>query len=98
VAFPEGDFRVINFAVCWNDLVAIHTFNSENYIGYVQSAGNLSFLSCLITLSSAINVDKDDRKADKSTSETTREISFNFEAYRKLSGVSPEKISDDWLT
>jgi len=97
MAFPLGDFRVINFAVCWKDLVAINTFNSENFIGYVQSAGNLSFSTCLIQ-SLIINVDKDDRRADKSSSETTRETSFNFEAYRKLTGVSPEQISDDWLT
>lgn len=37
-------------------------------------------------------------KTDKSSSETTRETSFNFNAYRKISGNSPEKISDDWLT
>src|SRR5690606_2783577 len=97
MAFPLGDFRVINFAVCWKDLVAINTFNSENFIGYVQSAGNLSFSTCLIQ-SLIINVDKDDRRADKSSSETTRETSFNLEAYRKLTGVSPEQISDDWLT
>jgi len=64
--------------------VSISTFNSENLIGYDQSAGNFSllFFPCVI-------------KADKSSSETTRETSFNFEAYRKITGNTPEKISDN---
>jgi len=64
--------------------VSISTFNSENLIGYAQSAGNFSllFFPCVI-------------KADKSSSETTRETSFNFEAYRKITGNTPEKISDN---
>lgn len=52
-------------------------------------------LGCLHT--SAIANEKDNKKTDKSTSETTRGTSFNFETYRKLSGLTPDKISDDWL-
>ena len=47
VAFPVGDNWVINFAICWNSLVSMGTFKCENFIGYAQSAGNLSFLPCL---------------------------------------------------
>lgn len=39
--------KVILFAICWNSLVSIGTFNSQNLIGYAQSAGNV--LSYLIT-------------------------------------------------
>jgi hypothetical protein len=94
LAFLIGDFEVINFAICWKSLVSIGTFNSENLIGYAQSAGNLSLLSTLIVR------DNYDHQvfADKSPSETTRETSFNFENYRKITGKSPDEISDDWLT
>ena len=91
LAFLLGDYEVINFAICWNSLVFISTFNSENLIGYAQSAGNLSFM-----LSSILIVN--DIKADKSSSETTREISFNFDDYRKISGKNSDEISDNWLT
>ena len=47
VAFPVGDNWVINFAICWNSLVPMDTFNSQNFMGYAQSAGNV--LSYLIT-------------------------------------------------
>lgn len=39
------------FAICWNSLVSIGTFNSQNLIGYAESAGNV--LSYLITYSLA---------------------------------------------
>ena len=92
LAFLFGDFEVINFAICWKSSVSISTFNSENLIGYAQSAGNLSLLSTLIIR------DKSDNFADKSPSETTRETSFNFDSFRKITGKSPDEISDDWLT
>ena len=92
LAFPIGDYEVINFAICWKSLVSISTFNSENLIGYAQSAGNLSLLSTLIIR------DNSDIIADKSPSETTRETSFNFDSFRKITGKSPDEISDDWLT
>ena len=69
--------------------MSISTFNSENLIGYAQSAGNLSLLSTLIIR------DKSDNFADKSPSETTRETSFNFNSFRKITGKSPDEISDD---
>ena len=34
----------------------------------------------------------------KSSSETTRETSFSFNSYRKLTNINTEQISDDWLT
>jgi hypothetical protein len=90
LAFLMSDWEVINLAICWNSLVSTDTFNSENFVDYAQSAGSLSFL-CFFLLVYLF-------KTDKSSSETTRETSFNFNAYRKISGNSPEKISDDWLT
>jgi hypothetical protein len=89
--------------------VLIDTFKRENFISYAQSAGNLSLLCCLILLfksyltrkeyivysDSSTNLDEKDKKTDKSSSETTCETSFNFEAFRKISGVNPEKISND---
>ena len=91
LAFLIGDYKVINFAIWfWNSLVSISTFNSENLIGYAQSAGNLSFISSYLLVSAM--------KADKSTSETTREISFNYNKYRYMSGKNINEISDNWLT
>ena len=80
MAFPIGDYEVINFAICWKSLVSIGTFNSENLIGYAQSAGNLSLMS------STIIVAKYDNITDKSPSETTRETSFNYDDFRKITG------------
>jgi hypothetical protein len=92
LAFLIGDYEVINFAICWNSLVSISTFNSENLIGYAQSAGNLSFMSSILLVKNY------HIKADKSPSETTRETSFNFDDYRKISGKNTDEISNDWLT
>jgi len=69
--------------------MSISTFNSENLIGYAQSAGNLSFMSSILLLI------KYHIKADKSPSETTRETSFNFYDYRKISGKNTDEISND---
>jgi hypothetical protein len=74
--------------------VSISTFNSENPIGYAQSAGNLSFMSSILL----VNSKKYHIRADKSPSETTRETSFNFDDYRKISGKNTDEISNDWLT
>ena len=92
LAFHIREGMVINFAIWfWNSLVPISTFNSENLIGYAQSAGNLSFMtSSLLAVKST--------ETDKSSSETTRETSFNFCEFRSISGKNSEKISDNWLT
>jgi len=92
MAFHIREDMVINFAICWNSLVPISTFNSENLIGYAQSAGNLSFIFSVLYL---IQSKELDIKTDKSPSETTRETSFNFDEYRNLSGKDSDKISDD---
>ena len=101
LAFLTGDCKVINFAICWNSLVHAGTFNSENLVCYAQSAGNLSIVFYLICFLAFKAITKENvyhnTNTDKSSSETTRETSFNFEAYRKLSNKSPEQISDDWL-
>lgn len=95
LAFHIGDCEVINFAVCLDSLVPISTFNSENFIGYAQLAGNLSFISYTVLL---VNYKNYEIKADKSSSETIRETSFNFDYYRKISGKNFDEISDNWLT
>ena len=84
LAFPISDFRVINFAICWNNLVFIGTFYSKNLISYVQSAGNLNYV--------VYNV------VDKSSSETTRKTSFNFLSFRKETNISEKQISNAWLS
>ena len=95
LAFLLGDYEVINFAICWNSLVFISTFNSENLIGYAQLAGNLSFMSYIVLL---VNYKNYSLNTDKSSSETIRETSLNFDCYRKISGKFFDVISDDWLT
>ena len=90
LASPLSDMRIyiIYFAICWNGLVLIGTLNGENSISYTQSAGNLS----LNTLKSET----------QSASETIRETSFNFSAFRqcytRLFGKSAQHLSDNWLT
>ncbi len=97
VAFHLREEMVINFAVCWNSLVYIGTFYCKNLIWYAQSAGNLSFLSCPLLFFHPQC--KGARYfTDKSSSETTRVTSFNFYAYRKLSGNNRQTIPDSWLT
>lgn len=94
LAFHICEDMVINFAVCWNSLVLISTFNSENLISYAKSAGNFSFI-CSILLVKSKNYEM---KTDKSSPETTRETSFNYDDYRNISGKNSDKISDNWLT
>ena len=48
MALPICEFWVINLTVSWKSFIPISTFNSENLIGYAQSAGNLSFVSTLV--------------------------------------------------
>lgn len=89
LASPDGDIWVyIYFAICWNGLVLIGTLKGKNSISYTQSAGNLSLYSSEGKIQSA--------------SETTRETSFNFLAFRQyyftLFGTSAHNISNNWLT
>ena len=79
LAFLFSDLEITNFAICWNSLVLLGTFNSKNPYFYTWSAGNFIHLW-------------------KSSSETTRETSFNFNAFRNLTKCSSSKISDEWLT
>jgi hypothetical protein len=80
LAFPFSDLGVTNFAICWNSLVLIGTFNSKNLISYTQSAGNLNY-----NINNVI--------IDKSSSETTRETSFDTVS----SWIKNNNISEDWL-
>jgi len=92
LASPLSDMRsLINFAVSWNGLVLIGTLNGKNSISYTQSAGNLSLCSSQSKIQSA--------------SETIRETSFNFSAFRQyyntLFGcsfsVGQQHVPDNWL-
>ena len=71
--------------------MSIGTFNSENLLGYAQSAGNLSFITSSLIIVKGT-------EADKSPSETTRETSFNFDEYRNISGKNSDGIPGNWLT
>lgn len=89
LASPHSDMRIyINFAICWNSLVLIGTFNGKNSISYTKSAGNLSMYSL--------------KSKTQSASETTRETSFNFSAfrlyYKTLYGNDAQHLSNNWLT
>jgi hypothetical protein len=90
VAFLIVNYKVIIFAICWNSLVFVSTFNSKNLINYTESAGYLTLMFFTLL--------KYNIKIDENPSETKREISFNFNNFRNLSGKSPKDISDDWLT
>ncbi len=89
LASPYSDIRaLINFAVCLNGLVLIGTLNGKNSISYTQWAGNLSLYSS--------------ESKKPSTSETTRETSFNYSAFRlyynTLFNKDAQHISNNWLT
>ena len=89
LASPHSDMRnIINFAVCWNGLVLMGTLYGKNPLSYTQSAGNLSLYSSDSKIQSA--------------SETTRETSFNFLAFRQhyktLYGNDAQNLSDNSLT
>ena len=90
LASPHSNMSayIINFAICWNGLVLIGTFNGKNSISYTKSAGNLSLYSS--------------ESETQSASETIRETSFNFSAFRlyynTLFGNDPKHLSNNWLT
>lgn len=67
VALPYCEVGVINIAVCWNSLVLVGTFNCKNSTNYTQSAGNLYTSN----------------RSFKSSSETTRNTSFNLDTFNK---------------
>jgi hypothetical protein len=90
LASPLSDMRTyfFYFAVSWNGLVLISTLNGENLISYTQSAGNLSLCSS--------------ESKTQSASETIRETSFNYSAFRRhyntLYGNAAQHLSNNWLT
>lgn len=67
VALPYCEVRVINIAICWNSLVLVGTFNCKNPSNYTQSAGNLYTSN----------------RSLKSSSETTRNTSFNLKTFNR---------------
>lgn len=89
LASPHSDMRTLFlFAVSWNGLVLlIGTLNGKSSISYTQSAGNQSLYSLESNTLSA--------------SETTRETSFNFSAFRQYYNTLFENgapnITDNWL-
>lgn len=96
LASPHSDMSAnINFAICWNSLVLIGTLKGKNSISYTQSAGNLSLYSNFLL--HRIKTSK-----TQSASETTRETSFNFSAFRlyyeTLFGNNAQFLSNNWLT
>lgn len=88
MASPYSDIgNTINIAICWNSLVLMSTLYGKNLISYTRSADNLSLYSI-----------KDNKQ---SVSETTRDTSLNFEAFRAYYATLFEKkedLSDNWLT
>jgi Cytochrome C and Quinol oxidase polypeptide I/LAGLIDADG endonuclease len=88
MASPYSDIgNIINFAICWNSLVLISTLKGKNLISYTQSADNLSLYSL-----------KDNKQ---SVSETTRETSFSFSAFRAYYNTlfkNQDNIPNEWLT
>lgn len=108
MASPFSDKRVKNFAVCWNNLKLISTFNSKNLINYIQSAGNhiVKVLYSIINLtnyvrSSETSLKRSLRILPVRSSETIRKTSFNFTAFYKYNNEfnnSSINIDDNWLT
>ena len=88
MASPYSDIRnLINLAICWNSLVLINTLKGKSLISYTQSADNMSLNSL------------EDSK--HSVSETIRETSFIFFAFRAYFNTlfkNSDYLTDDWLT
>jgi len=89
LASPYSDIRALKyFAVCLNGLVLIGTLNGKNSISYTQWAGNLSLYFS--------------ESKKPSASETTRETSFNYSAFRlyynTLFSKDAQHLSNNWLT
>ncbi|KAI9309732.1 homing endonuclease, partial [Dichotomocladium elegans] len=83
MALPQGDLRVINLAVCWNSILLLSTFNSENLNKYTQSAGN--------------RCSSNDASSSETTRETTYFNFSTFRTlYAKLNFTN--QITDNWLT
>lgn len=88
LASPHSDMSAyIYFAICWNGLVLIGTLNGKNSISYTKSAGNLSLYSL--------------ESKTQSASETIRETSFNFSAFRQYYNTllrnDAQHLSNNWL-
>ena len=107
LASPYSDMRnIINFTICWNGLVLMGTLYGKNPISYTQSAGNLSLYSsfCYLLLPVLHSKSNNTWQENKiqSASETTRETSFNFLAFRQhyktLFVNASGNLSDSWLT
>lgn len=88
MASPYSDIRnLINLAICWDSLVLIYTLKGKSWISYTRSADNMSLNS--------LEYNK------HSVSETTRETSFKFFAFRTYFNTlfkNSDHLSDDWLT
>lgn len=69
MASPFSNKCVKYFAICWDSLKLISTFNSKNLINYTQSAGNFILIIILLLFLNNYN---------KGSSETIRKTSFNF--------------------
>lgn len=88
MASPHSDMGTFfYFTVSWNGLVLIGTLNGKSSISYTQSPGNLSLCSL--------------ESKTQSASETTRETSFNFSAFRQYYNTlfenAEQNITDNWL-
>ena len=81
MASPYSDMgNIINIAICWNSLVLISTLNGKNLISYTQSADNLSLYSLSHSLlGDSVSASLDNKQ---SVSETTRDTSLKFSAFR----------------
>lgn len=82
LASPYSDIRKkLNFAICWKDLKQYSTLNSKNLYCYIQSAGNQSLIFYIYIkyILLYLYIEK-----ILSASETTREISFNFNKFHSF--------------
>lgn len=88
VALPNCEIRVTNFAICWNSLTLTSTFYSKNLLSYTQSAGNLY-----------TSFPPSGERSLMSSSETTRETSFNFTQFNKYfkENTNRSPINSEWL-
>nr|YP_003204914.1 endonuclease [Millerozyma farinosa]CAY39284.1 Endonuclease, COX1 group I intron encoded [Millerozyma farinosa] len=97
LASPYSNMRKkLNFAMCWKDLKQYSTLNSKNTYCYIQSAGNQSTITYIYTKYILLYLYM---VKMTSASETTREMSFNFNKFHSFYSYlfhKKDSLPDSW--
>ena len=98
MALPYCEVEVINHAICWNSFMLVGTFYSKNPTS-LKEPFNFSRIKGSYTQSAGNRVLNVYKLYSTSSSETTREKSFNFEEFYSIykNKFGDKKINQNWL-